>query len=181
MEIDLFADPPTTTEIDAARRELENSRLLILQNEAHVAELYHRLLVKGLVIVAMLLAATALYFILPGSIFGMDNGRTTMIITVSVMLLTSMVWIVWRTWNEARAILPDRENSKEQMQRLKSRMAGLLDADVKQRLNAVNWSRADGVLTEYLKKVTRQRRHLVGLEYLAIIKHIEKVSSYKTQ
>ncbi|MGB5280697.1 MAG: hypothetical protein WBN37_05220, partial [Arenicellales bacterium] len=89
--------------------------------------------------------------------------------------------IVWRTWNEARAILPDRENSKEQMQRLKSRMAGLLDADVKQRLNAVNWSRADGVLTEYLKKLTRQRRHLVGLEYLAIIKHIEKVSSYKTQ
>ena len=181
MEIDLFADPPTTMEIDAARRELENSRLLILQNKAYVAELYHRLLVKGLVIVVMLLVAMILYFILPGSIFGMVNGRTTMIITVSAMLLASMIWIVWRTWNEARAIIPGRENSKEQIQRLKSRMAGLLDVDVKQRLNVVNWSRADGILTEYLKKVTRQRRHLVGLEYLAIIKHIEKVSSHKTQ
>lgn len=181
MEIDLFTDPPTTREIEAARRELENSRLLIVQNEAHVADLYHKLMVKGVLITAMLLGAVAMYFILPVSMPGMDNGGTTMIVTVSSMLLVSMLWIVWRTWNEARTIIPDRENSKEQGQRLKLRMAGLADVDVKLRLNVVNWSRADGVLTKYVKKVTRLRRHLIGLEYVAIKKHIEKVSTYKAQ
>ena len=75
MEIDLFTDPPTAREIEAARRGLENSRLLIVQNEAYVAELYHKLLVKGLVIAGMLLVAAVLYFILPGSMPGMimDN------------------------------------------------------------------------------------------------------------
>ena len=138
MEIDLFNDPPTAKEIDAARRDLENSRLLIVQNEAHVSDLYYKLLVKGVLITALLLVAAALYFILPGGMFGMVNGRTIMIVTVSAMLLTSMVWIAWRTWNEARAIIPDRENSKEQRQRIKHRMAEMADVDVKLRLNIVN-------------------------------------------
>lgn len=104
-----------------------------------------------------------------------------MIVTVTVMLLASMLWIAWRSWNEARAIIPDRENSKEQRQRLKFRMAELADVDVKLRLNVVNWSRADGVLTKYVKNVTRQRRHIIGLEYVTIKKHIEKVSSHQAQ
>lgn len=181
MEIDLFADPPGTREIEAARSELENSRLLIVQNEAYVADLYHKLMIKGVLITAVLLLTTALYFILPGNMLGMDSGRTIIIVTVTAMLLIFMFWIVWRTLNEVRAIIPDRENSKEQRQRLKHRMATLADVDVKLRLNIVNWSRADGVLTKYVKKVTRQRRHLIGLEYVAIKKHIEKVSSSKTQ
>ena len=146
-----------------------------------MAELRHKLLVKGLVIAGMLLVAAALYFILPGSMLGINNGRTKMIVMVSAMLLTSMVWIAWCTWNEARAIIPDRENSKEQRQRLKLRMAEMVDVDVKLQLNVVNWSRADGVLTNYVKKVTRQRRHIIGLEYVTIKKHIEKVSSHHAQ
>jgi len=181
MEIDLFNDPPNSKEIEAVRRELENSRLLIVQNEAYVADLYHKLLVKGVLITALLLVAAALYFILPGGMFEMVNGRTTMIVTVSAMLLASMVWIVWRTWNEARAIIPDRESSKQQRQRLKLRVAEMADVDVKRRLNIVNWSRVDGVLYKYVKKVTRQRRDYIGLEYVAIKKHIEKISLYKAR
>ena len=179
MEIDLFADPPGTREIEAARSELENSHLLIVQNEAHVAGLYHKLMIKGVLITAVLLFTATLYFILPGSMLGIDTGRTIMIVTVTAILMISLFWIFWRSLNEARAIIHDRENSKEQRQRLKHRAAALADVDVKLRLNVVNWSRADGVLTQYLKKISRQRRHLIGLEYVAIIKHIKKVSSNK--
>ena len=181
MEIDLFADPPSAREIEAARSELENSRLLIVQNEAHVAGLYHKLMIKVVLITAVLLFTAALYFILPGSMLGIDTGRTIMIVTVTAILLISLFWISWRSLNEARAIIPDRENSKEQRQRLKHRAAALADVDVKLRLNVVNWSRADGVLTNYVKKVSRQRRHIIGLDYVTIKKHIEKVLSHPGQ
>ena len=179
MEIDLHTEPPTAKEIEAARRELENSRLLIIQNEAYVAKLYHRLLVKGIMIAAILVIAVLLYFILPGEMFGMVNGRTILFVAAIIFLVMSMLWIGWRTWKEARALVPGRGHSKVQMQGIKSRTLGLTDSDVKQRLNVVNWSRADGVLTQYLKKISRQRRHLICLEYVAIIKHIKKVSSNK--
>ena len=179
MEIDLYAEPPTAKEIEAARRELENSRLLIIQNEAYVAKLYHRLLVKGIMIAAILVIAVLLYFILPGEMFGMVNGRTILFVAAIILLVTSMLWIGWRTWKEVRALVPGRGHSKVQMQGIKSKTLGLTDSNVKQRLNVVNWSRADGVLTQYLKKISRQRRHLIGLEYVAIIKHIKKVSSNK--
>ena len=179
MEIDLYAEPPTAKEIEAARRELENSRLLIIQNEAYVAKLYHRLLVKAVMITAILVIAVLLYFILPGGMLGMENGRTILFVTAIIVLVTSMLWIGWRTWKEVRALVPGRGHSKVQIQRINSRTLGLTDSDVKQRLNVVNWSRADGVLTQYLKKITRQRRYLIGLEYVAIIKHIKKASSNK--
>lgn len=179
MEIDLYGEPPTAKEIEAARRELENSRLLIIQNEAYVAKLYHRLLIKGIMIAAILVIAVLLYFILPGDMFGMVNGRTILFVAAIIFLVMSMLWIGWRTWKEVRALVPDRGHSKVQMQGIKSRALGLTDCDVKQRLNVVNWSRADGVLTQYIKKLTRQRRHLTGLEYVAIIKHIKQVSSNK--
>ena len=179
MEIDLYAEPPTAKVIEAARRELENSRLLIIQNEAYVAKLYHRLLVKGIMIAAILVIAVLLYFILPGEMFGMVNGRTILFVAAIILLVTSMLWIGWRTWKEVRALVPGRGHSKVQMQGIKSKTLGLTDSNVKQRLNVVNWSRADGVLTQYLKKISRQRRHLIGLEYVAIIKHIKKVSSNK--
>ena len=178
MEIDLFAEPPTVKEIEAARRELENSRLLILQNEAFVANLYHKLVVKSVVIALILIIALLLYFILPGDVFGMADRRATLLVTLSSMLMASLLWISWRTWKQARSIIPGRGNSKEQMQRLKSRMLGLADVDVKLRLNVVNWSRADGVLTQYVKKITRQHRHIIGLEYLAIKNHIKQASSH---
>lgn len=174
MEIDLYAEPPTVKEIEAARRELENSRLLIAQNELYVSNLYHKLQVKALVISIILVTTGLLYFILPGSMFGMVNGRTIMIATVSAMLLVSLLWICWVTWKEAQAIIPGRGHSKDQIQRLSLREAGLADVDVKERLNVVNWSRADGVLAKYAKKITRQRRHLIGLEYTAIKRYIEK-------
>ena len=50
MEIDLFAEPPTVKEIEAARRELENSRLLIRKTKLYVSNLYHKLQVKAIVI-----------------------------------------------------------------------------------------------------------------------------------
>ena len=178
MEIDLFGDPPKAKEIEAERMELENSRLLIVQNESHVADLYHKLLVKAVIAAVILLIVAILYFILPDGMFGMANGWTILLVTVSAMLMASLLWIVWRTWMEARSIIiPSRRHSKEQLQRLKSSEAALADIDVKLRLNVVNWSRMDGVLTEYVKKITRQRRHLIGLEYVAIKKHIEKLAS----
>ena len=185
MEIDLFGDPPKAKEIEAERMELENSRLLIVQNESHVADLYHKLLVKAVIAAVIVLSegyvevcVAILYFILPDGMFGMANGWTILLVTVSAMLMASLLWIVWRTWMEARSIIiPSRRHSKEQLQRLKSSEAALADIDVKLRLNVVNWSRMDGVLTEYVKKITRQRRHLIGLEYVAIKKHIEKLAS----
>lgn len=179
MEIDLYAEPPTAKEIEAARRELENSRLLIIQNEAYVAKLYHRLVVKAVIIVATLVIAALLYFFLPGEMLGMENSRTILFIAAIILLVISMLLIGWRTWKAVRAIIPGRGYSKRQMQVIKSRRLGLLDVDVKERLNVVNWSRADGVLTQYVKKITRQHRYLIRLEYVAIKKHIIKVSSNK--
>ena len=173
MEIDLLSDPPSAKDIEAERLEIENSRLLIVQNEAHVADLYHKLLIKAVIIAVILVIVAILYFILPDGIFGMVNGRTLLLVTVSTMLIASLSWISWRTWLDARSIVPNRNYSKEQMLRLKSRVAALADIDVKLRLNVVNWSRMDGILTEYIKKITRQRRHLIGLEYRAIKKHFE--------
>ena len=177
MEIDLFGDLPKAKEIEAERMELENSRLLIVQNESHVADFYHKLLVKAVIVAVILLIVAILYFILPDGMFGMANGWTILLVTVSAMLMASLLWIVWRTWMEARSIIPSRRHSKEQLHRLKSRQAVLADIDMKLRLNVVNWSRMDGVLTKYVKKITRQRHHLVGLEYVAIKKHIEKLAS----
>ncbi len=177
MEIDLLNDPPSAKDIEAERLEIENSRLLIVQNETHVANLYHKLLIKAVIIAVIFVIVAILYFILPDGIFGMVNGRTIILITVSMMLIASLGWIGWRTWQDARSIVPNRNYSKEQMHRLKFRVAELTDINVKLRLNVVNWSRADGVLTEYIKKITRQRRHLIGLEYRAIKKHIETQTS----
>ena len=174
MVIDLFADPPTAKEIETERAELDNSRLLIVQDDAHVAELFHKLLIKAIIIAVILVIVGILYFILPDGMFGMANGRTIMLVTVSVMLLSSLLWIGWRTWNEARTIVPDRGHSIVRLRRVQSRIAEMADIDVKLRLNVLNWSRADGVLTEYVKKVTRQHRHLIALEYIAIRKFIEK-------
>jgi hypothetical protein len=156
--------------------EIENSRLLIVQNEAHVADLYHKLLIKAVIIAVIFVIVAILYFILPDGIFGMVNGRTIFLVTVSTMLMASLGWIAWWTWQDARSIVPNRNFSKEQMFRLKSRVAALADIDVKLRLNVVNWSRMDGTLTEYIKRITRQRRHLIGLEYQTIKKHIETKS-----
>lgn len=178
MEIDLLKDPPTAKDIEAERMELENSRLLIVQNEAHVAELFHKLLVKTVIIGVILVIVAILYFILPDGIFGMVNGRTMSLIIVTVMLALSLGWIGWRTWQEASSIMPNRNYSKEQMLRLKARSEACADIDVKLRLNVINWSRADGVLTEYIKKITRQRRHLIGMEYQTIKKHIESKPSH---
>jgi hypothetical protein len=178
MEIDLLNDPPSTKEIEAERLEIENSRLLIVQNEAHVANLYHKLLIKAVIIAVILVIVAILYFILPDGIFGMVNGRTIILVTVGMMLIASLGWIAWRTWQDARSIVPNRNFSKEQMLRLKSRVVALADIDVKLRLNVVTWSRADGILTEYIKKITRQRRHLIGLEYQAIKNHIETKTSH---
>lgn len=177
MEIDLLKDPPTAKDIEAERMELENSRLLIVQNEAHVAELYHKLLVKTVIIGVILVIVAILYFILPDGIFGMVNGRTMSLIVVTVMLALSLGWIGWHTWQEAGSIVPNRNYSKEQILRLKVRSEGCADIDVKLRLNVITWSRADGVLTEYIKKITRQRRHLIGLEYQTIKEHIESKPS----
>jgi len=176
MEIDLLSDPPSAKEIEAERLEIENSRLLIVQNEAHVADLYHKLLIKAVIIAVIFVIVAILYFILPDGIFGMVNGRTIFLVTVSAMLMASLGWIAWWTWQDARSIVPNRNFSKEQMFRLKSRVAALADIDVKLRLNVVNWSRMDGTLTEYIKRITRQRRHLIGLEYQTIKKHIETKS-----
>lgn len=177
MEIDLFGDPPTVREIEAERAELENSKLLIEQNEAHVAGLYRKLLIKSMIISVILVLVMLLYFILPAGMFGMVNGRAVILVTVSIMLLISLLWIVWRTWIESRSTLPGRSHSIQQRQRLQKRMDALADIDVKQRLNVVNWSRMDGVLTEYLKKITRLRRHLIGMEYAAIKLHVKKTAS----
>jgi len=174
MEIDLLGDPPTTKEIGAERAELENSLLLIVQNDAYVSELFHKLLIKAIVIAVILIIVGILYFILPVGMFGVANGRTILLVTVSIMLLTSLLWIGWRTWNEARSIVPDRGHSIVRLRRVQSRIAELSDIDVKLRLNVVNWSRSDGVLTEYVKKLTRQHRHAITLEYLAIRKFIGK-------
>jgi ABC-type nickel/cobalt efflux system permease component RcnA len=132
------------------------------------------LLFKGMIISVILVIVAALYVVLPGGMFGMDNGRSVFFVTVSIMLLISLLWISWRTWAEARSTLPAKRHRLEQKQRLQDRMDDLTDVDVKQRLNVVNWSRMDGVLTEYLKKITRIRRHLIGLEYTAIKKHVKK-------
>jgi hypothetical protein len=177
MEIDLFSAPPSAKEIESERMELENSRLLIMQNEAYVTELYHKLLVKAVIIAVILVIVTILYFILPDGIFGMVNGRTIFLITVSLMLIASLGWITWRTWQDARSIVPNRNYSKEKMLRLKERSAALADIDVKHRLNVINWSRMDGILTEYVKIITRQRRHLIGLEYLKIKDYFESKTS----
>jgi hypothetical protein len=177
MEIDLFGDPPTVREIEAERAELENSKLLIEQNEAHVAGLYRKLLIKSMIISVILVLVILLYFILPAGMLGMVNGRAVILITVSIMLFISLLWIVWRTWIESRSTLPGRSHSIQQRQRLQKRMDALADIDVKQRLNVVNWSRMDGVLTEYLKKITRLRRHLIGMEYAAIKLHVKKTAS----
>ncbi|MFW2438983.1 MAG: hypothetical protein ACN4GR_06395 [Arenicellales bacterium] len=174
MEIDLYGDPPTIVEIEAERAELENSRLLIVQNDVHVAELFHKLMIKAVAIVVILVIVGILYFILPVGMFGMANGRAVLLVTVSIMLLSSLLWISWRTWNEARTIVPDRGHSIVRLRRIQSRIAELADIDVKLRLNMVNWSRSDGVLTEYVKKLTRQHRHAITLEYLAIRKFIRK-------
>jgi hypothetical protein len=178
MEIDLLSDPPSAKEIEAERLEIENSRLLIVQNEAHVADLYHKLLIKAVIIAVILVIVAILYFILPDGIFGMVNGRTLLLVTMSTMLIASLGWIAWRTWQDACSIVPNRNFSKEQMLRLKSRVAALADIDVKLRLNVVNWSRMDGTLTEYIKKITQQRRHLIGLEYRTIKNHIETRTSH---
>ena len=177
MEIDLLKDPPSAKDIESERMDLENSRLLIVQNETHVAELYHKLLVKTAIIGVILVIVGILYFILPEGIFGMVNGRTMSLILVTIMLILSLGWIGWRTWQEASSIVPNRNYSKEQILRLKLRSEACADIDVKLRLNVINWSRADGVLTEYIKKITRQRRHLIGLEYQTIKKHIESKPS----
>ena len=178
MEIDLLSEPPTAKEIEAERMEIENSRFLIVQNEAHVANLYHKLLIKVAIIAAIFVIVAILYFILPEGVFGMVNGRTIFLVTVSTMLISSLGWIAWQTWQGARSIVPNRNYSKEQMLRLKSRVAAMADIDVKLRLNVVNWCRMDGVLTEYIKKITRQRRHLTGLEYMAIKKYMETNSTH---
>ena len=178
MEVDLLSDPPSAKEIEAERMEIENSRLLIVQNEAHVDNLYHKLLVKTVIIAVIFVIIAILYFILPEGIFGIVNGRTVLLVTVSVMLIASLGWLAWRTWQDARTIVPNRNYSKEQMLRLKYRVAAMEDIDVKLRLNVVNWCRVDGILTEYIKKITRQRRHLIGLEYMAIKKHIETKSTH---
>ena len=173
MEIDLYGDPPTARQVETARTELENSRLLIVQNEAHVAELYKKLLVKVVVIAAILVIVAVLYFILPAGMFGMVNGRTVMLVTVSIMLMTSLLWIGLRTWKEARSILPSRGYAKEQLLRLQKWEDDLADIDIKLRLNIVNLSRMDGVLAEYVKKASLEHRHLIGLEYAAIRDHIQ--------
>ena len=118
MEIDLFGEPTGAKEIEAERMELENSRLLIAQDEAHVANLYHKLLVKAVLIAVILVLVAILYLILPDGMFGMANGRTVLLVTVSAMLTASLLWIGWRTWMEARSIMPSRGHSKEQLQRL---------------------------------------------------------------
>jgi len=179
MEIDLFADPPTAKEIEIERAELENSRLLIVQNDVHVAELFHKLLIKAIVIALILVIVGILYFILPVGMFGITNGRTILLVTVSIMILSSLLWIGWRTWNEARSIVPSRGHSIARLRRVQSRVAELADIDVKLRLNVINWSRMDGVLTDYVKKITRQHRHLIALEYIAIRKFTNKPTSKK--
>jgi len=179
MEIDLFTDPPTAKEIEMARAELENSRLLIVQNDAHVAELFHKLLIKAIVIVVILVTVGILYFIMPDGMFGMSNGRTILLVIVSIMLLSSLLWIGWRTLNEARSIVPNRGHSIARLRRVQSRVAELADIDVKLRLNVINWSRSDGVLTEYVKKITRQHRHLIALEYMAVRKFMDKPAAGK--
>ncbi|NOY16419.1 MAG: hypothetical protein GXP23_05735 [Gammaproteobacteria bacterium] len=179
MEIDLFGDPPTAKEIETEREKLENSRLLIVQNNTHVAELFHRLLIKAVVIAVILVVVGILYFILPVGIFGVSYGRTVLLVTVSIMLLSSLLWISWRTWNEARSIVPSRGHSIVRLRRVQFRVAELADIDVKLRLNVINWSRSDGVLTEYVKKVTRQHRSLIALEYRAVRKFIDKSAGMK--
>ena len=177
MEIDLRSDPPTLKEIDAARAELENSRLLIMQNEVYVDSLFQKLLVKTVIITLILVIVGLLYFILPAGIFGVVNGRTILLAIISVMLISSLFWIGWKTWQEARSIIPGRGYSKEQLHQLQVKMAALTDIDVKRRLNVLNWSRMDGVLTEYMKSITRQRRHLIGLEYETIKSYMNNLSS----
>ncbi len=179
MEIDLFADPPTAKEIESERAALENSRLLIVQNNAHVAELFHKLLVKAIIIAVILVIVGILYFILPDGMFGMANGRTILLVTVSIMLLLSLLWIGWRTWGEARSIVPNRGHSLARLKTVKVSVAELADIDVKLRLNVVNWSRSNGALTEYVKKITRQRRHLISLEYIAVRKFMENTAAKK--
>lgn len=180
MEIDLFADPPTAKEIESERATLDNSRLLIVQNDAYVSEIFHKLLVKGGVIAVVLAIVGVLYFILPDGMFGMANGRTILLVTISIMLLTSLLWISWRTWGEARSIVPNRGHSLARLKMVKLRVAELSDIDVKLRLNVVNWSRSNGVLTEYVKKITRQRRHLISLEYIAVRKFLENAAVKKS-
>ena len=165
MEIDLHGDPPSVREIEEARAELENSRLLIMQNEVHVDTLDQKRLIKTVIILLILVIVGLLYFILPEGIFGIVNGRTIMLVIVSVMLISSLGWIGWKTLQEARSIIPGRGYSKRQLNLLKEKISSLADIDVKRRLNVVTWSRADGVLPAYIKKITRQRRHLIGLEY----------------
>ena len=176
MDINLYGDPPTARQIETERTELENSRLLIIQNEAHVAELYKKLLIKVVVLIAILVIVAALYIILPAGIFGMVNGRTIMLVTVSIMLMLSLLWIGRRTWKEARSLIPSRGYVKEQLLRLQQREDDLADIDIKLRLNIVNLSRMDGVLAEYVKKAGREHRHLIGLEYAAIRDHIQNRS-----
>lgn len=176
MDINLYGDPPTARQIETERTELENSRLLIIQNEAHVAELYKKLLIKVVVIAVILVIVAALYFILPAGIFGMVNGRTILLVTVSIMLMSSLLWIGWRTWKQARSIIPNRAYAKEQFLRLEKKEDDLADIDIKLRLNIVNLSRMDGVLAEYVKKAGREHRHLIGLEYAAIRDHIQNRS-----
>jgi len=179
MEIDLFADPPTAKEIETERAELENSRLLIVQNDACVAEIFHKLQIKAIVIAVILVIVGILYFFFPDRMLGMSNGRIILLVTASSILLSSLFWLGWRTWDEARSIVPKRGNSIARLRRVQSRVAELTDIDVKLRLNVINWSRSDGVLTEYVKKITRQHRYLIALEYIAIRKFIDKPAAKK--
>ncbi len=180
MEIDLYGDPPTNREIEAARAELENSRLLIVQNDAYVAELYHKLLIKTIIIVVILVIVGILYFILPVGMFGVANGRTILLVTVSIMLLSSLLWIGWRTWSDARSIVPSRGHSVVRMREVSQRVARLEDVDVKLRMNVVNWGRSDGILAVYLKKIGHQHRHIIAIEYIAIRKYAEERMTRKT-
>ena len=176
LEINLHGKPPSPREIEEARADLENSRLLVMQNELHVAGLYKKLLLKMVVLALLLLVILLLYFILPPGMFGVVNGRAIFLGVVSVMLVSSMSWIGWKTVLEARSVIPGRGYSKKQLQLLEEQIATLADIDTKQRLNIKNWSRRDGVLYEYMKQVVRQHRLPIGIEYDAVKAHIKKTS-----
>ena len=176
LEINLHGEPPSLREIEEARAELENSRLLLLQNELHVAELYKKLLLKVLVLALLLVIVLFLYFILPPGVFGVANGRAIVLGILSVMLVASMTWIGWKTAIEAKSVIPGRGYSKKELHLLEVKIAELAEIDAKQRLNIKNWSRRDGVLYEYMKQVVRQHRLPIGIEYDAVKAHIKKTS-----
>lgn len=176
MEIDIQKDPPSLKEIEAARAELENSRLLIMQNEVYIDSLFQKSLIKTVIIVLIMVIVGLLYFIIPEGLFGIVNGRSILLGIVTVMLFSSLVWIAWKTWEEARSVFPGRGYSKEQLRLLKGKISALEDIDVKKRMNVLNWSRMDGTLSVYMKKITRQRRHIIGLEYEAIKSYAKTLS-----